>query len=356
MYTRNETKEITIGNVKIGNGNPIAIQSMTTTDTRDVEATVAQINAFAQAGCDIVRVAVTDMEGASALKEIKKSIQIPLVADIQMDYRLAIASIQAGVDKLRINPGNIGDKARVMEVVKEAKARSIPIRIGVNAGSVGKKLLEKYQGEVNAQVLVESAQEHIRILEDMNFTDIVVSIKASDVRTCVESYRLFAEEYDYPTHIGITEAGTPFRGAIKSSVGLGVLLYMGIGDTMRVSLTSNTAEEIQVAKEILKSLGLFSKPDMEFVSCPTCARCRIDLISLTREVELATAGMDTELKVAIMGCAVNGPGEARDADIGVAGGDGKAILFKKGIVVRSIPEERILEELVAEIKAMKSEK
>lgn len=356
MYTRNETKEISIGNVKIGKGNPIAIQSMTTTDTRNVAATVAQIKDFAQAGCDIVRVAVTDMEGASALKDIKKNIQIPLVADIQMDYRLAIASLQAGVDKLRINPGNIGDTKRVMEVVKEAKARSIPIRVGVNAGSVGKKLLEKYQGEVSAQVLVESAREHIRILEDMDFTDIVVSIKASDVRTCVESYKLFAEEFSYPTHIGITEAGTPFRGTIKSSVGLGVLLYMGIGDTMRVSLTSNTAEEIQVAREILKSLGLYSKPDMEYVSCPTCARCKIDLIRLTREVEMATAGMDMELKVAIMGCVVNGPGEARDADIGVAGGDGKAILFKKGVVVRTLQEERILEELVAEIKAMKSEK
>lgn len=355
MNTRNDTKEISIGNVKIGKGNPVAIQSMTTTDTKDVSSTVAQINAYAQAGCDIVRVAVTDMEEAMALKKIKEKIQVPLVADIQMDYRLALASLQAGVDKLRINPGNIGERARVEEVVREAKARKVPIRVGVNAGSVGKRLLEKYQGEVNAQVLVESAREHVHILEDMDFTDIVVSIKASDVNTSVESYRLFAEEFNYPTHIGITEAGTPFRGTIKSSVGLGILLNMGIGDTMRVSLTSNTTEEIIVAKEILKSLNLYSKPDMEFVSCPTCARCKIDLISLTKEVEQATAGMETELKVAIMGCVVNGPGEARDADIGVAGGDGKAILFKKGVVVRTIPEESILEELMREINAMKSE-
>ncbi|QSX08700.1 flavodoxin-dependent (E)-4-hydroxy-3-methylbut-2-enyl-diphosphate synthase [Alkalibacter rhizosphaerae] len=355
MNTRYQTKEISIGNLKIGNGNPIAIQSMTTTDTRDVAATVGQIRTFVEAGCDIVRVAIPDLDSALALKEIKKRVTVPLVADIQMDYRLAIASLQAGVDKLRINPGNIGSRERVMEVVKEAKERKVPIRIGVNAGSVGKELLDKYQGKVDARVLMESAREHIRILEDMDFTDIIVSIKASDVKTSVESYRLFAEEYDYPTHIGITEAGTSFRGTVKSSVGLGIILNMGIGDTLRVSLTSDTVDEISVAKEVLKSLDLYNKPDIEFVSCPTCARCKIDLIKLAKDVERVTAGINKKVKVAIMGCAVNGPGEARDADIGIAGGDGKAILFKKGVVVRSIPEERIMEELIEEINAFKSE-
>lgn len=355
MNTRYQTKEISIGNLKIGNGNPIAIQSMTTTDTRDVAATVGQIRTFVEAGCDIVRVAIPDLDSALALKEIKKRVTVPLVADIQMDYRLAIASLQAGVDKLRINPGNIGSRERVMEVVKEAKERKVPIRIGVNAGSVGKELLEKYQGKVDARVLMESAREHIRILEDMDFTDIIVSIKASDVKTSVESYRLFAEEYDYPTHIGITEAGTSFRGTVKSSVGLGIILNMSIGDTLRVSLTSDTVDEISVAKEVLKSLDLYNKPDIEFVSCPTCARCKIDLIKLAKDVERVTAGINKKVKVAIMGCAVNGPGEARDADIGIAGGDGKAILFKKGVVVRSIPEERIMEELIEEINAFKSE-
>lgn len=328
---------------------------MTTTDTRDVAATVAQVHSFVKAGCDIVRVAVPDMDSALALKEIKKRISIPLVADIQMDYRLALASLEAGIDKLRINPGNIGNRNRVVDVVKEAKARKVPIRIGVNAGSVSKELLDKYHGKVDAHVLMESAREHIRILEDMDFTNIIVSIKASDVLTSVEAYRLFAQEYDYPTHIGITEAGTSFRGTIKSSVGLGIILNMGIGDTLRVSLTSDTVDEIHVAKEVLKSLNLYAKPDIEFVSCPTCARCKIDLISLAKAVEVATGGINKKVKVAIMGCAVNGPGEARDADIGIAGGDGKAILFKKGVIVRSIPEENILEELMEEINAFKSE-
>jgi (E)-4-hydroxy-3-methylbut-2-enyl-diphosphate synthase len=328
---------------------------MTTTDTRDVAATVAQIRTFVQAGCDIVRVAIPDMDSALALKEIRKKIQIPLVADIQMDYRLAIASLQAGIDKLRINPGNIGSNQRVREVVKEARDRNVPIRIGVNAGSVSKELLTKYNGVVDARVLNESAIEHIRILEDMDFTNIVVSIKASDVKTSVESYQMFAESYDYPTHVGITEAGTSFRGTVKSSVGLGIILNMGIGDTLRVSLTSDTVDEISVAKEVLKALNLYNKPDIEFVSCPTCARCKIDLITLAKDVERVTTGINKKIKVAIMGCAVNGPGEARDADIGIAGGDGKAILFKKGIIVRSIPEERIMEELIEEINAFKSE-
>ncbi|MBF7095809.1 flavodoxin-dependent (E)-4-hydroxy-3-methylbut-2-enyl-diphosphate synthase [Alkalibacter mobilis] len=355
MNTRDKTKEISIGDIKIGKGNPIAIQSMTTTDTRDVKATVDQILIFEGAGCDIIRVAVPDIESAQAIKEIKKQISIPIVADIQMDYRLALESLKSGIDKLRINPGNIGDIDRVQEVVREAKARNVPIRIGVNSGSVGKDLLEKYNGEVSARVLVESAEEHIKILEDMNFSDIVVSIKASDVLTSVESYDLFAKKYNYPTHVGITEAGTAFRGTIKSSVGLGIILNKGIGDTIRVSLTSNTTEEIRVAKEVLMSLNLYNKPDIKFVSCPTCARCKIDLIKLANDVEELTQGLEKKIKVAIMGCVVNGPGEARDADIGIAGGDGKAVLFKKGNVIRSIDEKDVLDELIKEIKNFKSE-
>jgi (E)-4-hydroxy-3-methylbut-2-enyl-diphosphate synthase len=353
MNKRNDTKVVTIGNVNIGGGNPIAIQSMTTTDTRDIASTVNQINALEKAGCDIVRVAVPDMESAEALKEIKKNILLPLVADIHFDYRLALKSIESGISKLRINPGNIGSESRVKEVVKAAKDRKIPIRIGVNAGSVGKDLLQKYNGKINGKVLVESAASHIKILEDMDFTDIVVSIKASDVLMSVEAYEVFAKIYDYPTHIGITEAGTPFRGTIKSAVGLGIILNKGIGDTMRVSLTGDPVEEIKVAREILKSLDLFSKPDIEFISCPTCARCRIDLIKYAAEIEKAAEGINKKIKVAIMGCAVNGPGEARDADIGIAGGDKKAILFKKGEVVRTIDEQDIVSELIKEIKEFK---
>jgi len=353
VIKREYTKVINVGNVKIGGGNPIAIQSMTTTDTRDVASTVNQIKDLEKAGCDIVRVAVPDMESAEALKDIKKNISIPLVADIHFDYRLALKSIECGISKLRINPGNIGDEKRVREVVRSAKENGVPIRIGVNAGSVGKELLKKYDGKISGEVLVESAVNHIRILEDMDFTDIVVSIKASDVLMSVKAYELFAKKYDYPLHIGITESGTPFRGTIKSSVGLGIILNMGIGDTMRVSLTGDPVEEIKVSREILKSLGLFRKPDIEFISCPTCARCKIDLIRYASEIEKAAAGIEKKIKVAIMGCAVNGPGEARDADIGIAGGDKRAILFKKGEIIRTIDENDIVSELIREIKEFK---
>ncbi|NTW71695.1 MAG: flavodoxin-dependent (E)-4-hydroxy-3-methylbut-2-enyl-diphosphate synthase [Eubacteriaceae bacterium] len=355
MINRKITREISVGDIRIGNGNPIAIQSMTTTDTRDVVSTVDQIKRLENAGCDIVRLAVPDRESALAIKKIKDLVGIPLVADIHFDYRLALEALDSGVDKLRINPGNIGDNQRVRLVVEKAKERNIPIRIGVNSGSVDKELLEKYKNKIDAEVLVESAAKHIEILESMNFKDIAVSIKASDVLLTVASYRLFSERYDYPTHIGITEAGTVMRGTVKSSAGLGIILYHGIGDTMRVSLTSDPVEEIKVAREILKSVGLYTKPDIEFVSCPTCGRCKIDLIELANALENECAGLHKNIKVAVMGCAVNGPGEARDADIGIAGGDKKVLLFKKGEIIRSIDEKDALKELVREIKEMQGD-
>lgn len=351
MILRRKTKGINVGDVVIGNNHPITIQSMTNTDTRDIKSTIEQIKRLEDAGCDIVRVAVVNLEAAQGIKQIKENISIPLVADVHFDYRLALEALDNGIDKLRINPGNIGDEERVKKVVQRAKERKVPIRIGVNGGSLEKHILEKY-GEITAQGLVESARGHIRILEDMNFTDIIVSIKSSDVPLSIEAYNLFSQEYNYPTHIGITESGTIIGGTIKSSVGLGILLNNGIGDTMRVSLTSDPVDEIKVAKDILSTLKLYTKKKISFVSCPTCGRCQIDLIKIANEVEDACKDINKDIKLAIMGCAVNGPGEAKDADLGIAGGKNKAILFKKGEVIRSIQEEEIVAEIIKEIKKL----
>ena len=324
---RRKTRVVKIGNILIGGDNPIAIQSMCNTKTSDVDATVKQILELEDAGCEIIRVAVPDMKAAEAIAEIKKQIHIPLVADIHFDYRLALKAIESGVDKLRINPGNIGGEDRVKAVVEAAKAKGIPIRIGVNSGSLEKDILEKY-GEVTPEGLVESALRHIRILEKLDFYDIVVSIKASNVPFSLATYSLLSKEVDYPIHLGITESGTEWSGTIKSAVGIGAILAMGIGDTIRVSLTGSTVEEVKVAKAILKDLGL-RKFGIEFVSCPTCGRTSIDLIGLANKVEERCRNINKDIKVAVMGCAVNGPGEAREADIGIAGGNGYGLIFKK---------------------------
>ncbi|HCX63642.1 MAG TPA: 4-hydroxy-3-methylbut-2-en-1-yl diphosphate synthase [Eubacteriaceae bacterium] len=349
MYTREDTKKIKVGSSSIGGGSRIKIQSMTNTKTKDVEKTVAQIRQLEQAGCDIVRLGVPDMESAKALHAIKKKTSVPLVADIHFDYRLALESIAAGIDKLRINPGNIGSEDRIEKVVRAAKESRIPIRIGVNGGSLDQEIRRKHQEKITAEALVESAEKHIRILEAHSFSDIAVSMKASSVPLTIEAYRLFSQRFDYPTHIGVTEAGTLMKGTVKSSVGLGILLYLGIGDTLRVSLTADPVEEVQVAKSILTSLQLYGKPQVEFVSCPTCARCQIDLIKLAETIEKKVGFVDKNIKIAIMGCGVNGPGEAKDADIGIAGGDKKALLFKKGEIIGSYPEEEIVERLLLEI-------
>ena len=345
--TREETKVIQIGNVKIGGGNPVAIQSMTNTKTEDVEATVAQILALEAVGCEIIRCAVPTMEAAKALAEIKKQIHIPLVADIHFDYRLAIAAIENGADKIRINPGNIGDMDRVRQVVEKAKEYNVPIRVGVNSGSLEKNLVEKYGG-VTAEGIVESALDKVRIIEEMGYDNLVVSIKSSDVLTCVKAHELIAKECSYPLHVGITESGTVLSGNIKSSVGLGIILYQGIGDTIRVSLTGDPLEEIKSAKLILKTLGL-RKGGIEVVSCPTCGRTRIDLIGLANQVENMVADIPLDIKVAVMGCVVNGPGEAKEADIGIAGGIGEGLLIKKGEVVKKVKEEELLETLRQEL-------
>ena len=345
---REHTKVIQIGNVKIGGGNPIAIQSMTNTRTEDVEATVAQILALEKAGCEVIRCAVPTMEAAKALAEIKKQIHIPLVADIHFDYRLALRVMELGIDKVRINPGNIGDEDKIRQVVDMAKEKNIPIRIGVNSGSLEKELVEKYGG-VTPQGLVESALKHVRILEKLEFYDIVVSIKASDVPFSIEAYRLLSEAIPYPIHVGITEAGTPYAGTIKSAVGIGTILAMGIGDTIRVSLTGDPVEEIKAAREILKSLGL-RKFGITFVSCPTCGRTEIDLISIANEVEEKCKNIDKDIKVAVMGCVVNGPGEAREADLGIAGGKGVGLVFKKGEVIRKVNEDELVSALMEEIE------
>lgn len=337
---RRKTREVKIGNVTIGGDNPIAIQSMCNTKTSDVKATVAQILALEKAGCEIIRVAVPDMEAALAIKEIKKQIHIPLVADIHFDYKLALQAIESGVDKLRINPGNIGGEDRVKAVVMAAKEKHIPIRIGVNSGSLEKHILEKY-GSVTPEGLVESAMGHVAILEKCDFHDIVISIKASNVPFTLECYRQLSQKVDYPLHLGITESGTKWSGTIKSSVGIGAILAMGIGDTIRVSLTGDTTDEVKVAKQILKSLEL-RKFGVEFVSCPTCGRTQIDLIGLAEKVEKACENINKDIKVAVMGCAVNGPGEAREADIGVAGGKGYGLIFKKGEILRKLPESELL--------------
>ena len=345
--TREGTKVIQIGNVKIGGGNPVAIQSMTNTKTEDVAATVAQILALEAVGCEIIRCAVPTMEAAKALAEIKKQIHIPLVADIHFDYRLAIAAIENGADKIRINPGNIGDMDRVRQVVEKAKEYNVPIRVGVNSGSLEKNLVEKYGG-VTAEGIVESALDKVRIIEEMGYDNLVVSIKSSDVLMCVKAHELIAKECNYPLHVGITESGTVLSGNIKSSVGLGIILHQGIGDTIRVSLTGDPLEEIKSAKLILKTLGL-RKGGIEVVSCPTCGRTRIDLIGLANKVENIVADIPLDIKVAVMGCVVNGPGEAREADIGIAGGIGEGLLIKKGEVVKKVKEEELLETLRQEL-------
>lgn len=344
---RENTKEIRIGDVLIGGGHPVAIQSMTNTKTEDVESTVAQILKLEAAGCQIVRCAVPTMEAALAFKAIKKQIHIPLVADIHFDYRLAIAAIENGADKIRINPGNIGSEERLRAVVDKAKERRIPIRVGVNSGSLEKHLIEKYGG-VTAEGIVESALDKIRMIEERGYDNLVVSIKSSDVMMCVKAHELIAEVCPYPLHVGITEAGTVYSGNVKSSVGLGIILHEGIGDTIRVSLTGDPLEEIKTAKLILKTLGL-RKGGIEVVSCPTCGRTKIDLIGLANQVENMVADIPLDIKVAVMGCVVNGPGEAREADIGIAGGIGEGLLIKKGEIVKKVKEEELLETLRQEL-------
>ncbi|MDD6034911.1 MAG: flavodoxin-dependent (E)-4-hydroxy-3-methylbut-2-enyl-diphosphate synthase [Lachnospiraceae bacterium] len=344
-----QTKKVNIGAVTIGGGAPVAIQSMTNTKTEDVAATVAQIKELTAAGCEIIRCAVPTMEAAKALSEIKKQITIPLVADIHFDYRLAIAAIENGADKIRINPGNIGSMERVRAVAETAKQYGVPIRVGVNSGSLEKSLLEKYGG-VTAEGLVESALDKVAMLERFDFHDIVISIKSSDVLMCVKAHELIAEKTDYPLHVGITEAGTIRSGNIKSSIGLGMILSQGIGDTVRVSLTAAPVEEIVTAKLILRTLGL-RKGGIEVVSCPTCGRTKIDLIGLAEQVETMVAGYDLPIKVAVMGCAVNGPGEAKEADLGIAGGNGEGLVFRKGEIVRKVPEAELLSALREEIEA-----
>jgi len=357
MAVRRKTRTIQVGNIAIGGGNPISVQSMTKTDTRDVKATAKQIRALEKAGCEIIRLAVPDMDAAKALGKIKSQIssrisrdksQIPLIADIHFDWRLALEAIKQGVDGLRINPGNIGAQWKVKEVVSAAKDKKIPIRIGVNAGSLEKELLQKY-GHPKPEALVESAEGHINILEDMDFRDIKVSLKASKVPTTVEAYRLFSKKHDYPLHVGISEAGPPSTGIIKSSAGIGILLSEGIGDTLRVSLTAEPAEEIRVAYGILKTLGIRER-GAEIISCPTCGRCNIDLRGLAKKVEAKLRNIDSPVTVAVMGCVVNGPGEAREADFGIAGGKKRGLLFKKGKVIRQVKEEELLDALLDEIK------
>jgi (E)-4-hydroxy-3-methylbut-2-enyl-diphosphate synthase len=350
MINRKKTRKIKVGDVYIGGDAPISVQSMTNTPTSDVGKTLRQMQELKEAGCDIVRAAISSFEDAKAIKEIKKQIDIPIIADIQFDYRLAIESIRQGVDGLRINPGNIGSHEKVREVVNACKSENISIRIGVNSGSIKREFLEKYNG-VNENSMVESALEQIGLLEDMNFEDIKISLKASSVPLTISSYALMSEKCDYPLHLGVTEAGTPWRGTIKSSIGIGTLLAMGIGDTIRVSLTGDPVDEVKVGKEILKSLGL-RNDGIEFISCPTCSRTHIDLIGIAQEAERRLEHIKKPIKVAVMGCAVNGPGEAREADIGIAGGNGEGLIFKKGVIIRKVPEEKLLEELMKEIEEL----
>ena len=337
-----KTREIKIGNLYIGGEKAIIIQSMTNTPTEDVEKTVAQIKELEKAGCELVRVTVNTEKAAEAIKEIKKQINIPLVADIHFDYKLALKAMENGIDKLRINPGNIGDDEKVRLVVEKAKELNVPIRIGVNSGSVEKKILEKY-GRVTADGMVESAMYHVNLLEKYGFNNIIISLKASNVKMMVDAYRKISELVDYPLHLGVTEAGTEFQGTVKSAIGIGSLLVDGIGNTIRVSLTENPVEEIKVAKEILKVLGL--REGVEIVSCPTCGRTQIDLIGLAKKVEKEFGNIEKNIKIAVMGCVVNGPGEAKEADIGVAGGKGEGLLFKKGEIVKKVKEEEIIPEL-----------
>lgn len=348
MAYRDHTREIKIGNRTIGGGNPIAIQSMTNTKTADIDATVAQIRNLENAGCDIVRCTVPDMMSAAALKEIKKQVNIPIVADIHFDYRLAIAAMENGADKIRINPGNIGGPDRIKAVVEKAKELDIPIRVGVNSGSLEKDELAKYGGRVTPQGLVESALNKVKMIEDLDYHNIVISIKSSDVMMCIKAHELIADQTDYPLHVGITEAGTVTSGAVKSSVGIGIILYEGIGDTIRVSLTGDPVEEVRTAKMILRSLNL-RRGGIEVVSCPTCGRTDIDLISLANEVERMVQDIPLDLKVAVMGCVVNGPGEAREADIGICGGRHEGLLIKGGKVIKKVPEDQLLGALREEL-------
>lgn len=347
MTQREQTKVVQIGDRKIGGGNPIAIQSMTNTKTEDIDATVKQILALEKAGCDIIRCAVPTMEAAKALAKIKQQIHIPLVADIHFDYRLAIAAVENGADKIRINPGNIGSKERVQAVVDTAKERNIPIRVGVNSGSLEKEIVEKY-GQVTAEGLVESALDKVAMIEEMGYDNLVISIKSSDVLMCIKAHELIAKQTNYPLHVGVTESGSLIAGNIKSAIGLGNILYQGIGDTIRVSLTGDPVEEIRSAKLILKSLGL-RKGGVTVVSCPTCGRTQIDLIGLAGKVEKMVSDLDLDIKVAVMGCVVNGPGEAKEADLGIAGGKGEGLLIKKGEVIAKVPEDQLLDALKTEL-------
>jgi (E)-4-hydroxy-3-methylbut-2-enyl-diphosphate synthase len=353
MYHRTETRPVMVGDIQIGGNDQVVIQSMTMTKTHDVKATVAQINRLTEAGCQIVRVACPDLRAAEAIAEIKKEISIPLVADIHFDYRLALKAIEGGVDKIRINPGNIGKKEKVEAVVKAARERRIPIRIGVNAGSLEKRILEKY-GYPTADGMIESALYHISILEELDFHDIIVSLKASDVQLAIEAYRKAAEAFPYPLHLGITESGTLFSGTIKSSAGLGALLSLGIGSTIRISLSADPVEEVKVARELLKSFGLAANA-ATLVSCPTCGRIEIDLIRIANEVEDYISNIQAPIKVSVLGCAVNGPGEAKEADIGIAGARGEGLLFRHGKIVRKIPEAEMVSELKKEIDLLAKE-
>lgn len=350
MYKRTETRPIMVRDVQIGGQNKVVIQSMCNTKTKNVEDTVKQILALENAGCEIIRVACLDVEDAKAIKDIKERIHIPIVADIHFDYKIALAAIEAGVDKIRINPGNIGDEEKTRAVVEACRAKNIPIRIGVNAGSLEKELLEKY-GKPCSDAMVDSARRHVGILEKLDFYDIAISLKASSLDMCIEAYEKASEVFKYPLHLGVTEAGTAFSGTIKSSIGLAVMLRQGIGDTIRVSLSDDPIEEIPVCKEILKNCNLYNKSP-KLVACPTCGRIQYDMIPIAKEIESFLLTLESDITVAIMGCAVNGPGEAREADIGIAGGIGEALLFKKGEIIRKIPEENIVEELKKEILEM----
>ena len=350
---RRKTRPVAIGRVQIGGGAPVSVQSMTNTDTRDAAATAAQINELVGLGCEIVRVAVPDREAAEALPVIRRAVDVPLVADIHFDHRLALQALAAGVDGLRINPGNIGGRDRVAEVVAAARHRNVPIRIGVNAGSLEKELLNRYGG-VTADALVESAMRHVGMLEELQFFDIKISLKSSDVPLMLKAYRLMAGRVDYPLHVGVTEAGTLRAGTVKSAVGIGVLLNEGIGDTIRVSLTGHPRHEIPVAYDILRTLGL-RRRGVELISCPTCGRTEIDLIRIATEVEDKLRHVTVPLKVAVMGCVVNGPGEAREADVGIAGGKGVGLIFRSGQVIRTVPEDRLVDELLAEVERLMSQ-
>lgn len=347
---RRKSRKIFYGDVAVGGDSQITVQSMTNTDTRDTNSTIRQIKELEREGCDIVRVSVKDIESANAIKTIKKQINIPLIADVHFDYRLAIESVRNGVDGLRINPGNIGSETRIKEVVKACKDYNVPIRIGVNSGSINKEYIDRFGG-VNEDAMIYSALDHIRILENMDFRDIVISLKSSDVLLTVNAYKKMAEIVDYPFHLGITEAGTVWKGTIKSSIGIGALLLMGIGDTIRVSLTGDPVEEVKVGKQILRSIGLL-KDNVEIISCPTCGRTEIDLIKLVTEAEEKLKYINKPLKIAIMGCVVNGPGEAREADFGIAGGKGNGLIFRKGEIIKKVKESELLNELIKEINKL----